>query len=431
MIIADLHIHSRFSRATSKDITVDNLEKYARIKGIDLLGTGDFTHPKWFSELKEKLSEKEGILKTKTGFNFILQTEVCLVYENKGKVRKVHFVVLTKDFETAEKINKELSKYSNLSYDGRPILKLSAPEFITIIKSIDYLNEIIPAHIWTPWFGIFGSKSGFDSVEECCEDKTKDIFALETGLSSDPEMNWRLSSLDRFTLVSNSDSHSFWPWRLGREANIFSFNNNELTYKQIIESIRTRENLKATIEVDPGYGKYHLDGHRNCNVYFSPEESKKYNNICPICGKPLTIGVLNRVESLADRPHGFIPKNAIPFKKMIPLSELISLSYSISMSSKKCFGIYYGLINKFKSEYEILLTAKKEDLLGVVKEELIDLILKNRDGKIKIKPGYDGVYGEPVLDINDVNKNSNSIDENADNINNVKKQSNKKLNDFF
>src|SRR3989338_3937073 len=264
-LFADLHLHSRFSRATSKNLTLQNLEKYARIKGINLLGTGDFTHPKWLDELKEHLAEdKTGILKTKTGFPFVLQTEVSNIFSKDNRLRKVHTVILAKNFEVVSQINEKLSKKGNLNADGRPIFgKYSCIELVEDMKKIDKDIELILAHAWTPWFSVFGSMSGFDSLQECFREKAKHIHAIETGLSSDPPMNWRISGLDGITLVSNSDSHSYWPWRIGRECNILDI---DLTYDSIVSAIRTKKGFIGTVEVDPNYGKYHFDGHRNCNV---------------------------------------------------------------------------------------------------------------------------------------------------------------------
>jgi len=419
MIFADLHIHSRYSRATSKDLDLEVLEKYARIKGLNLLGTGDFTHPLWLKELKQKLYQDEtGILKTKSGFRFVLQTEVSLVYFEGKKLRKIHIVILARDFEVVSHINKTLSRFGSLDNDGRPTLSIDAPSFVRALKRIDRSIEIIPAHIWTPWFGVLGSKSGFDSLEEAFKDEISEIYALETGLSSDPPMNWRISSLDKFTLISNSDAHSAWPWRLGREANMLDFDENDLTYDKLIEAIRTGKHFVGTIEVDPSYGKYHFDGHRNCNVSLSPQESKKYNYHCPVCGKTLTIGVLNRVESLADRPDGFIPENAKTFRRLLPLMELISHFYNVSMTSKKSWEIYMKLIKQFDTELKILLDVPIEELNQSLDKEFADLVLLNREQKLGVKPGFDGVYGELVLkkvksdpETNDENK-SNTVQKN-------------------
>jgi uncharacterized protein (TIGR00375 family) len=328
-----------------------------------------------------------------------LQTEISNIYTQDGKGRRIHNIILTKSFDVVEQINEALGKKGRLDYDGRPIFGFSCPELVEMMKKIDEKIEIIPAHAWTPWFSLFGSMNDFNSVEECFKDQSKHIYALETGLSSDPAMNWRLSQLDKYTLISNSDLHSFWPWRMGREANVLDIN---LTYDNLIEAIRTKKGFKETIEVDPNYGKYHLDGHRNCNICLDPKESLKNKNICPKCKRSLTIGVLHRVEELADRPEGFKPKNAVPFKSLIPLSEIISALLNSSVATKKVWQEYYNLINKFKSEFHILLDADKEELSKATHEKIADAIIKIRHGNIKIKPGYDGVYGQPIL--NDVIK---------------------------
>lgn len=396
-IIADLHIHSHYSRATSSEMNVDMLSYYAKIKGLNLLGTGDFTHPLWLRELKEKLSPVEQGIYQFNGMNFLLSAEVSLVYEQNSKVRKIHHLILVPNFEVVDQINEWLAKKGDLEVDGRPTFNgLATPEFTEKMMEISRDIAIIPAHAWTPWFGIFGSKSGFNSVEECFQDQAKHIFALETGLSSDPPMNWRLSSLDKYALVSNSDSHSPWTYRMGREANVFEL--KELTYKNLINAIRKKDKRKFlfTIEVDPSYGKYHWDGHRSCGVYMPPKEAKKYNNICPVCGRPLTIGVLHRVEELADREEGFIPKDAIPFKRLLPLAELIARKYRLSLYSKRVKEKERKFIEKFGSELNVLLGVPKEELERVDKR-MVDVILKNREGKIKIRPGYDGVYGEPII----------------------------------
>ncbi len=393
MIIADLHIHSRFAQGTSKDLTIQNLVKWARIKGLDLLGTGDFTHPEWQKELSEQLVEDEtGLPKTADGFPFMFQTEISLIY-TQGKGRRIHNVVLAPDLDTVRKITSYLLTKGRVDYDGRPIFKIPCPEFVRELRAINDRIEVIPAHIWTPWFSLFGSKSGFDTVKEAFGDQTEHIHALETGLSSDPEMNWRLSQLDGYQLVSFSDAHSYWPWRIGREATVFE---TELTYDAIIAALRTGKGLSKTIEVDPGYGKYHFDGHRNCNIRFTPEESKKNEGICPVCKRPLTIGVLNRVEELADRPVGYEPKNAIPFIRMLPLSELIAWVEKKAVTTKTVWNLYNKL-RSFGSENDVLLRVPAEKLRSVVDEALVSAILLNREGKIKIDPGYDGVYGKPLI----------------------------------
>jgi uncharacterized protein (TIGR00375 family) len=393
-VISDLHIHSRFSRATSVKLDLLNLEKWARIKGVNLLGTGDFTHPKWIEEIKNNLTEDDGILKSKTGFNFIFQTEISNIFTQDGKGRRVHNIILAPSFEVVEQINEALGKKGRLDYDGRPIFGFSCVELVDMMINISKDIEIIPAHAWTPWFSIFGSNSGFNSIEECFLDRAKYIHAFETGMSSDPAMNWRISKLDKYTIVSFSDLHSFWPWRLGREATIFDIN---LNYKNLINAIRTN-NLIETIEVDPGYGKYHYDGHRSCNISLSPDESLKNKDVCPKCGKKLTIGVAHRIEELADRNVNYEPKNAISFKKIIPLSELLSVYYNQDINTKLIWNVYNKIVEKY-SEFDVLLNLDYNKLREIMDDKLANIVLQNREGKIKVKPGYDGVYGEPILDI--------------------------------
>ena len=397
-IYADLHIHSRHSRATSKQLNIDNLEKWARIKGINLLGTGDFTHPEWIRELKEKLvTEEEGIYKTNTGFPFVLQSEISLMY-TQGKGRRIHLVLLAPNFDVVSQITDYLKTKGRVDYDGRPIFNISCHEFTEKMMSISRDIEIIPAHIFTPWFGLFGSKTGFDSVEEAFRDQTGHIHALETGLSSDPAMNWRLSALDKYTLVSSSDLHSFWPWRLGREATIFDI---KLTYKNLITALRTKQGLLGTIEVDPAYGKYHWDGHRACNVRFSPKETLKLKGICPVCGRPLTIGVEYRVEQLADRPAGYKPKGAPWFKRLIPVSEILAKLLNSAVSSQKVWREYNNLISTFGNEINVLLDVPYDDLKKATSSLIAEQIIANRHGSIKVDPGYDGEYGVPVFNEGD------------------------------
>ncbi len=394
-IIADLHIHSRYSRATSKNINIENLVKYARIKGLGMLGTGDFTHPLWLSELKNKLKDNNEGICYYEDFPFILTTELSLIY-TEGKGRRIHLVLLAPSIEVVEQINSWLLKKGRLDYDGRPIFNMSCPEFTEGIIKIEDSIEIIPAHAWTPWFGVFGSMSGFNSLKEAFHEYTGKIHAIETGMSSDPEMNWRLSELNEKAIISFSDAHSFWPFRLGREATIFKGNVNNLKYNEIIKQIR-ENSILGTIETDPAYGKYHFDGHRLCNFSSSPQESKKLNNICPVCHKPMVIGVENRVEELADNPKGFKPKNAKPFFKILPLHELIASARASSITSKKVWDEYNRVTNSLGSELDILLNAEKEKLSKVADERLVSMIMLNREGKIKVKPGYDGVYGEALL----------------------------------
>lgn len=394
-LIADLHIHSRYSRATSKNINIENLVKYARIKGLGMLGTGDFTHPLWLSELKNKLEGNNEGIYYYDNFPFILTTEISLIY-TEGRGRRIHLVLLAPSIEVVEQINSWLLKKGRLDYDGRPIFNMSCTEFTEGIIKIDDNIEIIPAHAWTPWFGIFGSMSGFDSLKEAFHEYANKIHAIETGMSSSPDMNWRLSELNEKAIISFSDAHSFWPFRLGREATIFNGNVNDIKYDGIIKQIRDNSIL-GTIETDPAYGKYHFDGHRLCNFSSSPQESKKLNNICPVCHKPLVIGVENRVEELADNPKGFKPKNAKPFFKILPLHELIASARASDITSKKVWDEYNKVINSLGSELDILLNFEKEKLSKVADEKLVSMIMLNREGKIKVKPGYDGVYGEALL----------------------------------
>ncbi len=408
-IFADLHIHSKYSRGTSKNMDIKHIERYAKIKGLNLLGTGDFTHPEWLKELKNNLEvdEETGILKSKNGMNFILQTEVSNVYEKGGKKRAIHNLIFAKNFEIAEQINDVLSKYGNLKADGRPTLNLDCAEMVEILKDLDKSIEIIPAHAWTPWFGVFGSKSGFNSLKECFEDMKKHIFAIETGLSSDPAMNWRVKELENISLVSNSDSHSFWPWRIGRECNVFDL--KRLSYDDLFKAIKTRQGFLYTIEFHPEEGKYHYDGHRKCGVCMHPKQAKIRNDLCPICGKKLTVGVLHRVEDLADYPEGHKPKNAVPFYKLVPLAELIAKYYNTTPNTKKVLSLYFDLIKRFGNEFNILLYVDKDELKKVVGDDLANIIIKNREGKIKVIPGYDGVYGKIVIDEKEIQENENNI----------------------
>ncbi len=392
VLFADLHIHSRFSRACSNKITFENLVKWAKIKGLNLLGTGDFTHPIWLKEIKEQLIEKDGFYYY-GDFPFIITGEISLIY-TQDKGRRIHLVVLVPNLEIVDKINSYLDTKGRRDYDGRPIFKIPGDEFVRQMKQISKRIEIIPAHIWTPWFGIFGSMSGFDSLKECFKDQLSEIHAIETGISSDPEMNWRIQELEDKAIISFSDAHSFWPFRLGREATIFKKTNS---YDEIIEQIRNKTFL-ATIETDPAYGKYHYDGHRMCHFSCSPEESKRLNGICPVCKKPLTIGVDSRVGQLAIHPSGFKIKNSKPFYKLLPLQEVISLHFENALESKAVWAEYNSLIEKFENEFNILLNVSKEDLFKKnVDDKLIELILKNRGGKIKVKPGFDGEYGKAIL----------------------------------
>lgn len=384
------------------------LSRGSKLKGLQLIGTGDFTHPKYFAELKSKLEEVPDTgLFSYDKMHFMLTSEVCTIFETAGKSRRVHHIIHAPSIEIVEQVNELLSKYGKLASDGRPMLRISAAGLVELLMGVSKDIMITAAHIWTPYFSVFGSKSGFNSVDECYEDQTKNIFSLETGLSSDPQMNWRFSKLDKYTLLSNSDSHSATPWRLGREANVFEL--DKFTFKQIYDAIRSKDKKKFlyTVEVDPNYGKYHFDGHKDCNISMSPEETKKLGGICPRCKRKLVIGVLNRVEQLADRPDGFMPKDAIPFKSLLPLYEIISFATgTASLYSKKVIDIENKLLDRFGSEFNILLNVSREELAKVVDEKIADSIIKIREGKVKFIPGYDGVYGKPIFDGSKIDKYS-------------------------
>src|SRR3989344_106375 len=421
--IADFHIHSKYSRATSNDMDLENLNKWARIKGVDLLGTGDFTHPAWLKELKSKLEPCESGLfklrkinkiKLNNGWNlpngngngngnekdlrFILTSEISCIYKKKERTRKVHMMVFVPSFEAVEKINAHLGWIGNLKADGRPILGLDTKELAKIVLNISPEAMIVPAHIWTPHFSVFGSESGFDSLTECFDEYARYIYALETGLSSDTAMNWRLSGIDNISLISNSDSHS--PHRIGREANIFE--GKIEGYRYIAEALRLgvkaplsiKNRLAKTIEFFPAEGKYHYDGHRNCKIVWSPAETKKHKGICPACGKRVVIGVMNRVETLADRPVGDQPARVVPFINLIPLEEIIADAFNMGVGTKKVDAEYQELINKFGQEFKILTELPKEELLKAGKPEVVEAIIRVREGKVKIYPGYDGEYGK-------------------------------------
>ncbi len=390
--IADLHLHSRYAQGCSRDISIKQLEKWAKVKGIDLLGTGDFTHPEWSKELKDELvTEKNGIYYTATGQAFMLTTEISLVYTQE-KGRRIHLVVFAPSFDAVDRITQYLLTHGRVDYDGRPIFKIPAWQFVKDLKAISEDIEIIPAHAWTPWFSLYGSKSGFDSLQECFKEQTKHIFAIETGLSSDVEMNDRLDQLKDIRYVSFSDSHSFWPWRLGREATIFEL--DELSYTNIIAAIRTGKGFWGTIEVEPSYGKYHVDGHRNCNVMMEPAETKEHKGICPVCKKELTIGVLYRVDQLADHPQKE-DNHSQKFFKLLPLHEILSLVLGKGIATKTVWNDYWKILKAAKHEYEILMETTREQLLAVTSPEIADAIIAVREGRVAFTPGYDGVYGVP------------------------------------
>ena len=401
-IIADLQVHSKYARATSTNLSLENLEKYARIKGLNLLGTGDFQHPLHRKDIDSYLKEdKKGILWSDTKFPFIWQTEVSLMFSQGGKRRAVHLLLFAPNTKTADAITSYLGSKGRLDYDGRPIFGITCKQLVADLKKIDEKIEIIPAHCMTPWFGLFGSGSGFDSIKECFEEQTKNIYAVESGMSADPGMIWRMDQ--GVNVVSFSDAHSFWPWRLGREATIFDI--EELSYSAIMKAIRTGVGLKATIETPPEYGKYHFDGHRACNFSCSPAETRKLGGICPICKKPMTIGVEYRIEQLAKELEGYRPKNARPYYKLIPLHEMLAFNIGTSLASKKVAAAYAPLIEKFGNELNILLAVPKQKLLDAeVDPELVNLILLSREGRLPVKPGFDGEYG--VIEIRGGKKRS-------------------------
>jgi len=408
--IADFHVHSKYSRATSQNMVLEEIDRVAHDKGILVMGTGDFTHPAWFNEIKEKLSPAEqGLFKLKKQFKcpclwrgnfsetrFILTVEISGIYSRNNRTYRIHNLIFSPDLETVAKINSRLGLIGKLSSDGRPILGLDSRDLAKIIFDINPKAVIIPAHAWTPWFSLFGSMSGFNSIEECFGEYSKYIFAIETGLSSDPKMNWRLSQLDNIALISNSDSHSLM--RIGREANIF---NTELSYDNIINAIKSRDlgKFAATIEFFPEEGKYHFDGHRSCDVVFSPEETKKHNNICPKCSKKLTIGVLNRVHELADRPDGYHAEGRVPFHYIVQLDEIIAKSLGVGVASQKVKSEYENMIKMFGGEFNVLMEKGLDELSHEgINPKIISGIAALREGKVRFDPpGFDGKYGNMVF----------------------------------
>jgi uncharacterized protein (TIGR00375 family) len=388
---ADLHIHSRYSRATSPQMDLENLAQWAKYKGIEVLGTGDFTHHLWFSELSRKLKESSNGLYEFQGTKFMLTGEISSIYTKNGKVRKVHSLIFAPSLESVDKFNRQLAHYGNLTADGRPILGLEAKNILEIALSVSPDFFLVPAHAWTPWFSVFGANSGFDSLEECFEELTPHVKAIETGLSSDPGMNWRLSKLDDIALISNSDAHS--PSKIGREANLFD---TTLDYPAIIKAISEKdpEKFLATIEFFPEEGKYHYDGHRDCGPALSPQDSLKNRNMCPKCRRNLTIGVMNRVEKLADRPVGFLPRKRIPFFSLVPLEEIIAEALGQRTGTKAVEEEYFRIIKQFNNEFHVLLDLPLEELASFTTAEIVEGLKRVREKKIAISPGYDGVYGK-------------------------------------
>lgn len=432
--IVDLHVHSKYSRACSKNLELPHIAVACKTKGIDIISTGDFTHPVWFKHLEENLAEeKDGIyvlsdkLQVESGklinessdkkVRFILGTEISCIYKHKDKTRRLHLLLFAPSLEVVKKLNAALeTRGVNLKADGRPIMGISAKEMVKICLDVDERMMVIPAHAWTPWFSVFGSKSGYDSLEECFEEMTPHIKAIETGLSSDPPMNHRLSQLDNITLVSNSDAHGLE--NLGREANVFSFNSEqEITYSEIRRIITEgdRKKFLYTIEFYPEEGKYHADGHAACGIALDPKATKRVGGLCPKCKKPLTIGVLHRVDDLADRSEikkvGVqniepLPKrDFIPHKYIVPLREILGQVFEVGVGSKKVKKEYDYLIKNIGSEFYILLHASEEDIKrNSVEPNILSAIQNVRAGKVIAKPGYDGVYG--IIDVLSGNKYS-------------------------
>ncbi|HOD11955.1 MAG TPA: endonuclease Q family protein [Candidatus Omnitrophota bacterium] len=405
--IADLHIHSKYSRATSKDLTPEQLYFWAQLKGITVVGTGDFLHPGWLKELKTKLEPaEEGLFQLKKEYaseidmqvpasckapvRFILSAEVANIYKRLDKVRKVHNVIFAPSFDVAQNLQKRIEKIGNIRSDGRPILGLDSRDLLEITLESHPQSFLVPAHIWTPWFSMLGSKGGFDKMEDCYGDLTKYIFALETGLSSDPLMNWRLSQLDQCVLISNSDAHS--APKLGREANIFD---TELSYAGIFLGLSQDSNkgFLGTIEFFPEEGKYHYDGHRDCDVCLTPKETIKNKGLCPKCGKPVTVGVMARVEELADRPEGQKGARSRPYKSLIQLETIIAEGKGVGPASKPVQELFYRMLSKIGNELSILNEVPLEAIKKTGGALLAEGISRMRQGKVSIAPGYDGEYG--------------------------------------
>jgi len=398
--IADLHLHSKYSRATSSRAGLEEYAAEAALKGIKVIGTGDLTHPAWISEIKTKLENcGNGLYKLSKYFlpagnmgahvRFCLSTEISSIFKKNGITRKVHTLVYVPRIEDAEIIGKRLSAIGNIASDGRPILGLEPKHLLEIVLETNPDAAVVPAHIWTPWFGLFGSKTGFNSVEECFEDMTQYLFALETGLSSDPPMNWKISNIDRYMLMSNSDAHS--PETLGREANVFE---GEVSYEHMFNSLRTGDGFYGTLEMYPEEGKYHADGHRKCGVVLNPEETMRCNGLCPECGKPLTLGVLHRVEQLADKEQTKNPHTGISFESVVPLKRILSRLLSKGDKTKTVEKAYNNIISRIGSEFAVLREAPIEDIRNKGGTELSEAVRNMRAGKVDIKPGYDGQFGE-------------------------------------
>ena len=400
-IITDWHLHSRFSRACSQDLTLENNALWCEKKGVNVLGTADFTHPLWFAELEEKLEETEqGLYRLKSGahpnMRYMLTAELAQIYRRGDKVRRIHNIVLAPSLDAVRKINAWLDdKGANRKSDGRPILGFDSEELYKVFKGLDERIIVIPAHAWTPWFSVFGSKSGFNSIEECFGSMTPYIYAIETGLSSDPLMNRSLSQLDNVMLISNSDAHS--PRNFGREANVFDIAPEKYSYDEFIRILREKDRAAFlyTIEFHPEEGKYHIDGHAACGFSCTPEETVKHRGACPKCGRPMTVGVLSRINELADRRLDAMPPNHVPFRPIVPLQEIIAEAYGVvSTASKKVQEIYEKLIRDVGNEFHVLLDAPIDAIASASNARISEAVRRVRSGELSITPGYDGIYGK-------------------------------------
>ena len=397
-IITDFHLHSRFSRACSQDLTIPNIALACERKGIQFVGTADALHPKWREELNEELQESEGgsfeLRNNASPTRFLLSTEVSCIYKRGGKVRRVHHILLFPSFHALDRVRDALlDRGFNLKSDGRPIMGLDSEELMKIMLDADPKNMLIPAHAWTPWFSVFGSKSGFDSLEECFGEMTSHVFAIETGLSSDPEMNWRWSKLDSLFFVSNSDAHSCG--NLGREANVFDLDIPSYDALYQIFSTHDQKRFLETIEFFPEEGKYFADGHRSCDFYCEPEETKRLDGKCPKCGRALTVGVLSRIADIADRPpRPKRPPSAVPFRSIVPLAEVIAVTLGVGKTSKKVKIAYDLLVSEGRTEFGVLLDLSASELQRITTSEICEMIMRVRNGEMKWSPGYDGEYGK-------------------------------------
>lgn len=387
MLICDLHLHSKYSRATSADMDVEHMSAWAQRKGIDVLGTGDFTHPVWLRELRAKLSPAEPGLLRYGDTRFVLSAEVSNVYAQDGRLRKVHSIVCSPSFEVCDRINAVLGRFGNLMADGRPTLTISCRRLVEYVMEISPQCLVIPAHAWTPWFSVFGARSGFDSLAECFGDQVSSVRAIETGLSSDPPMNWRLSQLDGVALVSFSDAHS--PSKLGREATVLD---GQLSYEGIVGAIRTGA-IAYTIEFFPQEGKYHYDGHRQCGIRWKPQTTIAHRGRCSECGRPVTVGVLHRIEALADREEGYTPPGRPPYRNLIPLEEIVAEGLGQSVATMRVRDEYLKLVQRFGGEFRVLMDTPLGELERAAHPRVAEGIRRMREGRVYIEPGYDGEFG--------------------------------------